>query len=170
MQQGCGKNRQITRHAMKLTTSLSMCLNTLCEIVFSFIPAALVFSGNSVFCSLATERWIAVWSEWVCSGQLQPSTVELCVWDLLWMHSYSQYSESFYATPRAKACCQATRHRKHPQMIYLISTAKPVQQLCPLYWFTLLLELKHAANLSCRATPANLWVSTELACGSSPIS
>lgn len=137
-------NRKIIKHAMKPITSLSMCIR---NGLWNGLHFFLVSSGNSVFCYFVSERWIAVCSQWVCWGQLQLSTVKLCVWDLLWRHSYAQYSESFSLTPWTKACCQATRRRKHPQMVYLISTAQPVQQLCPLNWFILLLELYHVANL-----------------------
>lgn len=129
-------SRCITRYAMEPITRLSMWTRK-SACVFPSISSVLVSSGNSVFCYFVSERWIAVWSEWVCWGQLGLSTVELCVWDLLWRHSYAQYSESFSLTTWTKAFCQATRRRKHPQMVYLISTAQPVQQPCPLCGFTL---------------------------------
>lgn len=40
--------------------------------------------------------------------------------------SFAQYSESFSLTPWTKASCQATRRRKLPLMVYLLSKAKQV--------------------------------------------
>lgn len=132
------RNTWITRHSIKPIISLSMWIRNslffplypLCWFPVATQYSAVLSVRGELLCGLnesvdgssGSAQWSSV-CEICCEGIHMLSIQKVS----LWLHGL-------------KACCQATRHREHPQMVYLISKVQPVQQLCLLYWFTLLLE------------------------------
>lgn len=139
-------NSQVTRYALKHLTNIScfqkLCaLNTVCRrSCFSPFYSVLVSSGNSVFCCAVSEKWIPVCYEWVCSGQLWLSIVELCVKICCEGIHILGIQKKFVSNSTDQSLLPSNTAQE-TWMISLMSTAQPVQQLCPRCWFTLLLEL-----------------------------